>query len=223
FRIEQQEYAKEKIEWTSDIGRSSSDNQPILDILTKRSYGIFHLLDDECCFPKGTDESFLLKCHYNHIDNPLYSKSKSHEPEFCIRHFGGPVWYEVPGFLEKNRDTVKGQVTNLFKDNQNPVIAQMFKARSATVSLPIENDGKAQKSATVSSSFILSMNMLIQKLSKNKAHFIRCIKPNQDKIPSNFDLRFVSEQIRRLGFLDTVKLRRVGYPVKYVTKDFTFR
>ena len=39
---------KEKIPWTL-IGYN--DNQQCLDLIGKRPFGIFHILDDECSFP----------------------------------------------------------------------------------------------------------------------------------------------------------------------------
>jgi myosin-15 len=63
FKMEQAEYAKEKIEWNPI---TFSDNQPIIHMLSKKPVGVFHLLDDESNFPKATDLSYLEKCHYNH-------------------------------------------------------------------------------------------------------------------------------------------------------------
>lgn len=107
FRSEQHEYAKEKIEWTENVG-AQLDNQPVIDLLTKRPHGLFHLLDDESSFPKGTDESYLQKCHYNHIDNSYYGKPKMHNPEFCVRHYAGHVWYEVGA--EKEFHCMTGEI-----------------------------------------------------------------------------------------------------------------
>ena len=104
FKTEQAEYAKEKIEWTPI---TYFDNQPILHILSKKPVGVFHLLDDESNFPKASDLSFLEKCHYNHALNELYSRPRMSSMEFGIKHYAGQVWYNVEGFLDKNRDTLR--------------------------------------------------------------------------------------------------------------------
>jgi len=51
FKLEQQEYAKEKIDWTTI---TFNDNSSVINLLSKKPIGILHLLDDESNFPKGT-------------------------------------------------------------------------------------------------------------------------------------------------------------------------
>lgn len=97
------------------------DNLPVIHLLSKKPVGILHLLDDESNFPKATDSSFLEKCHYNHALNELYSRPRLNVPEFGIRHFAGPVWYNVDGFLDKNRDTLRTDVVDLLISSSLPV------------------------------------------------------------------------------------------------------
>ena len=52
--------------------------------------------------------------------------------------------------------------------------------------------------------------------SLNAAHpyFVRCIKPNNQKAPEQFEHRIVLNQLRYSGMMETVKIRRAGYPVR---------
>lgn len=59
FKLEQAEYAKEKIEWTPIPW---ADNQGIIHMMAKKPVGIFHLLDDESNFPKVRDQLALFHC-----------------------------------------------------------------------------------------------------------------------------------------------------------------
>ena len=108
--MEQAEYAKEKLEWTPI---PYNDNSAILGMISKKPIGVFHLLDDESNFPKASDVSFLGKCHYNHALNELYSRPRMSSMDFGIKHFAGQVWYNVEGFLDKNRDTLRYDVMGL--------------------------------------------------------------------------------------------------------------
>jgi len=97
------------------------DNLPVIQLLSKKPVGILHLLDDESNFPRATDVSFLEKCHYNHALNELYSRPRLNGPEFGVRHYAGPVWYNVDGFLDKNRDTLRPDVVQLLISSSLPV------------------------------------------------------------------------------------------------------
>ena len=123
FKMEQAEYAKEKIEWNPI---AFLDNQPIIHMLFKKPVGVFHLLDDESNFPKATDISFLEKCHYNHALNELYSRPRMNSMEFGIKHYAGQVWYNVEGFLDKNRDTLRYDVMSLMISSREKMISKMF-------------------------------------------------------------------------------------------------
>lgn len=85
----------------------------MIHLIAKKPVGILHLLDDESNFPKATDLSFLEKCHYNHALSELYSRPRMNSAEFAIKHYAGQVWYNVEGFLDKNRDTLRPDVVEL--------------------------------------------------------------------------------------------------------------
>jgi len=46
--------------------------------------------------------------------------------EFCIRHYAGPVRYNVLNFLDKNRDTLRTDLIQLLIQSSNPIISAMF-------------------------------------------------------------------------------------------------
>uniref|UniRef100_A0A3B4AMP7 Myosin motor domain-containing protein n=1 Tax=Periophthalmus magnuspinnatus TaxID=409849 RepID=A0A3B4AMP7_9GOBI len=92
FREEQEEYSREQVLW-QDI--PFSDNQPCIDLVAAKPHGILRILDDQSCFPQATDHTFLQKCHYHHVHNPLYIKPKMPTPEFGIKHYAGRVTYQV--------------------------------------------------------------------------------------------------------------------------------
>uniref|UniRef100_T1JBR9 Unconventional myosin-XV n=1 Tax=Strigamia maritima TaxID=126957 RepID=T1JBR9_STRMM len=227
FKLEQQEYAKEKIEWQTI---AFQDNQPVINLISKKPVGILHLLDDESNFPKATDMSFLEKCHYNHALNELYSRPRMSSMEFGITHYAGQVWYSVEGFLDKNRDTLRSDVVELLISSKLQMISKMF--------MDLRNTGEATKTVnrnngrfvtmkprtpTVAARFNDSLLALVENMTRCNPWFVRCIKPNNEKAPMNFDMAIVLEQLRYTGMLETIKIRKMGYPVRMKFQQFCER
>ena len=224
FKMEQAEYAKEKIEWNPI---TFLDNQPIIHMLAKKPVGVFHLLDDESNFPKATDISFLEKCHYNHALNELYSRPRMNSMEFGIKHYAGQVWYNVESFLDKNRDTLRYDVMSLMISSKEKMISKMFQdlrnfhEASKTLNKP---NGQfvtmKPRTATVAARFHDSLSNLLNSMAACNPYFIRCLKPNNDKCPMKFDMPVVLEQLRYSGMLETIKIRKLGYPVRMKYQTF---
>lgn len=71
------------------------------------------------------------------------------------------------------------------------------------------------------SKFRSEMNELTRSLQdKSELYFIRCIKSNNTKSPGNFEGRVALEQIRYLGILDTIKMRKNSYSVRIKYRQF---
>ena len=121
FKLEQQEYDKEAINWTKITFK---DNQYTLDMLSEKPLNILALIDEESRFPKGTDETLLTKLHENHGAHTSYVKPKSRmDPTFGVVHFAGIVFYFSPGFLDKNRDTFSADLLSVIAASKNKFFA----------------------------------------------------------------------------------------------------
>src|SRR5690606_23142224 len=60
-------------------------------------------------------------------------------------------------------------------------------------------------------SFVRSMFDLVASLQKKEPHYVRCIKPNDKKAPRGFDEQLVRHQVRYLGLVENVRVRRAGF------------
>ncbi|KAF7455996.1 myosin-related protein [Cryptosporidium felis] len=249
FQEEQLVYEGEGIDWTKI---DFIDNKAIIDSLEKRPNGIFPLLDSECLMPQGSDSSFLNKvlklsgdpkiATGNSNGQIVFKPSKMSNGSFAVSHYAGPVTYDTRGFLEKNRDQLHCDVTELLKSSESALINELFKPdsrssedltkKTSRTSLRGGEDssggaGSATISnrpkgilVTVSGAFREQLNGLIETLNNTSPSYIRCIKPNSRKAVHEFDSLDVLRQLRCAGMLESIRIRRSGYSVRRKFKDF---
>ena len=60
-------------------------------------------------------------------------------------------------------------------------------------------------------------------LSKCQPFFVRCIKPNEFKEPLTFDRELCTRQLRYAGMMETIRIRRAGYPIRHSFEEFVDR
>uniref|UniRef100_A0A4W3HWQ1 Myosin motor domain-containing protein n=1 Tax=Callorhinchus milii TaxID=7868 RepID=A0A4W3HWQ1_CALMI len=85
----------------------------------------------------------LNKLNSQHKLNSNYIPPKnSYETQFGIGHFAGIVYYETKGFLEKNRDTLHGDIIQLVHSSKNKFIKQIFQADVAMVTTSFGEGGR---------------------------------------------------------------------------------
>ncbi|KAM9693550.1 unconventional myosin-XV [Trichechus inunguis] len=224
FQEEQEEYVREQIDW-QEI--TFVDNQPCINLISLKPYGILRILDDQCCFPQATDHTFLQKCNYHHGTNPLYSKPKMPLPEFTIKHYAGKVTYQVHKFLDKNHDQVRQEVLDLFVRSRTRVVAHLFTSYAPQASP--QRLGKSSsvtrlyKAHTVAAKFQQSLLDMVEKMERCSPLFVRCLKPNHKKEPGLFEPEVVMTQLRYSGVLETVRIRKEGFPVRLPFQVFIDR
>uniref|UniRef100_G3NNA8 non-specific serine/threonine protein kinase n=1 Tax=Gasterosteus aculeatus aculeatus TaxID=481459 RepID=G3NNA8_GASAC len=79
------------------------------------------------------------------------------------------------------------------------------------------------RTQTVASYFRYSLMDLLSKMVAGQPHFVRCIKPNNDRQANRFDREKVLVQLRYTGVLETAKIRRQGYSHRIVFANFIKR
>ncbi|XP_056399957.1 unconventional myosin-Vb isoform X2 [Hyla sarda] len=230
FKLEQEEYMKEQIPWTLI---DFYDNQPCIDLIEAK-LGILDLLDEECKVPKGTDQNWAQKLYDRHGSSQHFKKPRMSNVSFIVVHFADKVEYQCDGFLEKNRDTVYEEQINILKASKYQLVADLFHDDKDPV--PPTSGGKskvnvrpakpAMKSAnkehkkTVGHQFRNSLQLLMETLNATTPHYVRCIKPNDDKMPFSFDPKRAVQQLRACGVLETIRISAAGYPSRWTYHDF---
>lgn len=126
FKLEQAEYQREEINW-SDV--AFPDNKEVLDLIeSKRPPGILALLDEQCLLQSGSDEKFANETYKSLGNHPRLSASSKQKValQFTVSHYAGDVVYSTQGFVEKNRDAIHKEATDLFVNSTHPVIRAFF-------------------------------------------------------------------------------------------------
>ena len=100
------------------------------------------------------------------------------------------------------------------------IIAQMFKDmrdRLITKTLS-KTTGRyvtvKPRTPTVAANFSESLLSLIDTMSRCNPFFVRCVKPNSEKAPMTFNKAVVLDQLRYTGMLETIRIRKLGFPIR---------
>ncbi|CAJ1085610.1 myosin-7B-like [Xyrichtys novacula] len=232
FILEQEEYKTEGIEWTFiDFGL---DLQACINLI-ERPMGILSIMEEECMFPKATDQSFKTKLYDNHLgkspnfQRPRLDKKRKYETHFELVHYAGVVPYNITGWLDKNRDPLNETVVALFQKSSNKLMAGLFEnyVSSEMASDPkAENRQRKRKAAsfqTVSQLHKENLNKLMANLRSTQPHFVRCIIPNESKNPGVMDPFLVLHQLRCNGVLEGIRICRKGFPNRIFYAEFKQR
>jgi myosin-5 len=235
FKLEQEEYIKEEIEWSFI---DFADNQPCINLIENR-LGILSLLDEESRLPAGNDQSWIEKM-YQTLDkeptNKVFKKPRFGQTKFVVSHYALDVTYDMDGFIEKNRDTVGEGHLDVMKESTNELLQSILaiidkNANALEAKQQANNDSKpgpirkpmANKKPTLGSMFKNSLIELMHTINSTNVHYIRCIKPNEQKKAWEFDSLMVLSQLRACGVLETIRISCAGFPSRWSYVEFADR
>ncbi|KAG7733142.1 hypothetical protein KL948_001645 [Ogataea haglerorum] len=219
FVLEQSEYLREGISWNYvDFGHELKPTIELIEGTSSNKIGIFSLLNEECVVPKGSDASFLEKLH-RELDsktnqNSRYKPSKLRDA-FVVQHYAGTVEYSVDGWLDKNKDPLSNTLVEILSGSKDAFVKGLFDASIETdlTNSPVKGgQRRGGRFRTVAQRHKEQLNDLMSQLSATHPHFVRCILPNTNKMPGEFDKRLVLEQLRCNGVLEGIRIARSGYP-----------
>uniref|UniRef100_A0A803TBL6 Myosin VIIB n=1 Tax=Anolis carolinensis TaxID=28377 RepID=A0A803TBL6_ANOCA len=231
FKLEQEEYMAEHISWTHI---DFTDNSSALEVIALKPMNIVSLIDEESRFPKGTDTTMLNKINMHHGRSKIYIPPKNvHDTVFGINHFAGVIYYQSKGFLEKNRDMLSSDIMQLVHSSKNKFLRQIFQV-DTTMNLmpfgrgsvrhlgvdPFKGSDTTKRLSTLGGQFKQSLEQLMKILGSCQPYFIRCLKPNDHKKPMQFDRELCIRQLRYSGMMETIRIRKAGYPIRYSFADF---
>eukprot|EP00755_Sulcionema_specki_P032642 Sspe_Gene.99187::Locus_72610_Transcript_1_1_Confidence_1.000_Length_3508::g.99187::m.99187/K10357/MYO5; myosin V len=218
-------------------GASFNDNQACLDLMMVRRTGILALLDEACMTGRGEasdNKKFLDRCIEVHggeqrdkgvkrsADGQVVVKREKpgdyfeYDPRkpgcFAIHHYAGKVAYDVSEFVPKNKDLVSKEILDMVRSSENELIAGLVPPESAD-----------PKKKTVSTTFKESLTELLAMIEQTTPNWVRCIRPNPQKVADKFDAVSVLDQLTCSGVVETVKQRQQGFCYRIRFDDFFSR
>ena len=140
---------------------------------------------------------------------------------FGIYHYAGPVEYMTEGFLEKNKDEMPKQATDLLLSSTNGFVKKL----AISMEPPAEKSttGRPKKKQTVGGQFVGQLKELRNRIDKTHPHYVRCLKPNSQLVPGVFTKLMIADQLKCAGVLEAVRVSRVGFPQRYPHAHFVER
>lgn len=114
------------------------------------------------------------------VNTSILRFDKHDHHKFLIRHSQCDVMYTADGFKAKNQDKIIAEIED--------IVNQFFEHRNR------DNFGK-----TLLDKFNRDIDNLMTELESSKVNFIRCIKPNEKKIPNCPEHNYILSQVRYLG------------------------
>ncbi|XP_036833305.1 unconventional myosin-Ih isoform X2 [Oncorhynchus mykiss] len=209
LKSEQEEYEMEGIEWESV---PYFNNKIICDLVEAKFKGIISVLDEECLRPgEATDMTFLEKLeekmggHAHFVTHKLAdqkTRKTLERGDFRLLHYAGEVTYSVVGFLDKNNDLLYRNIKEVMRQSKNAIVKHCFPST--------EPDSK-KRPETVATQFKSSLVGLTEILMSKEPWYVRCMKPNEGKKPGLFDDVLVRHQVKYLGLMEHLRVRRAGF------------
>ncbi|XP_029684938.1 unconventional myosin-Ih [Takifugu rubripes] len=209
LKAEQEEYQAEDIEWEPV---QFFNNKIICDLVEEKHRGIISILDEECLRPgDATDLTFLERLEENMGNHPHFVSHKLADKmtrktlergDFRLLHYAGEVTYCVVGFLDKNNDLLYRNLKDLICQSKNAIVKECFST--------LDRDSR-RRPETVATQFKSSLLKLTEILVAKEAWYIRCLKSNESKHPGQFDEVLIRHQVKYLGLMEHLRVRRAGF------------
>jgi hypothetical protein len=118
------------------------------------------------------------------------------------------VLYDIRGWTTKDQDKLSVLSRRVLESSTLPggFMSETFSEEPATTS--------------VCQAFASKLDALAEKLGHTQCNFVRCIKASNPLAAGTFTAGLVLNQLRYTGMLDTLSIRRLGFPSRLPHLDF---
>jgi myosin heavy subunit len=129
---------------------------------------------------------------------------------FRLDHYAANVTYDIRSWVDKNRDKVSDDIFECLFTSTLPggFMVEEFKKKQEDTASAVATD------------FAKSLEKLVETLEKTSCNFVRCLKASNPLARNEFKNSLVLNQLKYTGMLDTLIIRRAGFPVRMEEQDF---
>uniref|UniRef100_A0A671N9V7 Unconventional myosin-Ic n=1 Tax=Sinocyclocheilus anshuiensis TaxID=1608454 RepID=A0A671N9V7_9TELE len=193
LKSEQEEYEAEGITWEPV---QYFNNKIICDLVEEKFKGIISILDEECLRPgDASDITFLEK-----LENTVGGHA-----HFLTHKLADGKTRKIMGREEFRLIHYAGEVNynvNGFLDKNNDLLFRNLKSIYLSIWL---------------------LAKLMEILMSKEPSYVRCIKPNDAKQAGRFDEVLIRHQVKYLGLMENLRVRRAGFAYRRRYETFLQR
>ncbi|KAG6596139.1 myosin-like protein [Phytophthora cinnamomi] len=158
---------------------------------------------------------------------------------FGIKHYAGEVIYDASGFNDKNNETLNDDMKELIRQSKSDWLRGIFDLNMQSIEAipgnkpqqqhsvsrrPNEMKGKGAhqqgnksrniREVSVSAQFRYQLHELMNKISLANPRYVRCIKPNEFKRPSELNDQDCARQLKYSGMMEAIQIRQRGFALR---------
>eukprot|EP00945_MAST-04E_sp_MAST-4E-sp1_P008387 g8387.t1 len=155
---------------------------------------------------------------------------------FGIKHYAGTVMYTATGFSRKNSENFNTDIKDLMLASSSKFVKMLFTHAAeleTKKTMPSPRSKKPQRSRrrsttslkgkSVSAQFKEQLNGLVTTLDLTNPRFVRCVKPNPEKLPFHMIPSDCFMQLKYAGMMEAIRIRQQGYSMREDHAEFMHR
>merc|ERR1719376_382565 len=140
-------------------------NDQIIAVLIGKG-GLMQALEDQC-LGSGSDERFIAQAYSSCSANPKLKAAKiMPKSNFIVSHVVGDIQYNVTGFIEKNKDILRGELMEIMNASKDNVVNKLFEGLEII-------KGGLPKGQLIGSQYLVQLNSMMKTINATECHFIR--------------------------------------------------
>jgi len=132
---------------------------------------------------------------------------------FYVEHYAAHVLYDIRGWYSKENDKLSDPILDCLTASTDDFFMSGIYDKK-------QNSSKSKDKATVCGDFKAKLDALVLTLGYTDTNFVRCIKASNPLCAGQFTAGLVLNQLRYTGMLDTLKIRRLGFPFRQSHRKF---